>query len=1054
MAGQKPTIYTVGTAHLDTSWLWTLETTIEEYIPATLNENFERFEKFPDYTFSFEGAYRYELMEEYYPELFEKLKAYVARGRWRVAGSSYENGDVNIPSPEALFRNILLGNRYFEDRFGKRSVDIYLPDCFGFGWALPGIAAHANLKGFTTQKLTWGAASDVPFALGRWQGPDGGEIFACPDGHTYVGSLLRVRGHRCVRRALGYLRRHRMPEAALILHGVGDRGGAPKERSVATVCKELAENDSQRVQVKSAGSDDIFRDLAALPKDEQLKLPLYTGEWLLTDHGTGCYTSRLWSKRWNRQAQQLAAAAEHASAFAGFMNRLPYPKDNLNTAWKRIIAHQFHDDMTGTSLEVCYPRNWNDLMVSQQEFARMYTQGVSAVAGAMDTSFAAGQCVAVSNVTQWERREPVLARLPNRSGAVRVLDAEGSEIPSQLSRDHASVLFMAHTRPLSVTLYDIQTNARSCENHAGLHASKKCLENKHLRVMLDGNGDVCSVYSKVLHRECLQAPVRLAMFHFDGSPIYPQWELYHPELKKQASYPGDPVIELIESGPVRVAVAVTRKAGASTFRQVISLDAEAEWLRVETDMDWRSLRTLLKVELPLAAADKEASYDLGFGVARRGSNTKRGYEVPAQQWADITDAGQGFGVSVLSDCKTGWDKPDDHTLRLTAVYSPRSGRRGSVNMEGTANGPYAGSASDVLDFGRSSFAFGIFPHARGWQNGSIKAGACFGQKLAAFSAPMAQSPRGGETTLSFGEVGGQVILRALKQSEDHADEWIARVQEANGEHLANGALALGGGILACREVYASEEPRENAGAFSIKGGALQFHLGPFEIRTFALKIAQIGRAAAITQTKIDLPLEQQALPSGLYLPDSTPFLRCAGQKIALPEGKELHLTAASFEGDKEVAFGIDGVQHTATVFAAREYIGAADLPGLHASGYVKNANPVREFWHLHDKDGKDMIGAQAWFFDVAMSIGDGAKELALPADSAVVILGACVRSEETARPAAPLFDEMERLQECTVKLTPKEAKIARTPLALRLMRKGIQNGLDGLRVRLRIDWRL
>lgn len=53
-------------------------------------------------------------MEEYYPELYAKMRDYIAQGRWSVCGSAFENGDVNVPSPEALFRNILYGNRYFE----------------------------------------------------------------------------------------------------------------------------------------------------------------------------------------------------------------------------------------------------------------------------------------------------------------------------------------------------------------------------------------------------------------------------------------------------------------------------------------------------------------------------------------------------------------------------------------------------------------------------------------------------------------------------------------------------------------------------------------------------------------------------------------------------------------------------------------------------------------------------------------------------------------------------------------------------------------------------
>ena len=103
----KKKIYTVATAHLDTVWSWDFETTVSKYIYNTLVDNFKLFKKYPTYTFSFEGSYRYELMEEYYPELFDKMKEYIKQGRWNVCGSSFENGDVNIPSPEALFRNIL-----------------------------------------------------------------------------------------------------------------------------------------------------------------------------------------------------------------------------------------------------------------------------------------------------------------------------------------------------------------------------------------------------------------------------------------------------------------------------------------------------------------------------------------------------------------------------------------------------------------------------------------------------------------------------------------------------------------------------------------------------------------------------------------------------------------------------------------------------------------------------------------------------------------------------------------------------------------------------------
>ena len=1040
---EKPTIYTVATAHLDTSWHWPLERTIEEYIPRTLEENFALFEKYPEYTFSFEGAYRYALMEEYYPRLFEKLKGYVAQGRWRVAGSAWENGDTNIPSPEALLRNILLGNRYFEEKFGKRSCDIFLPDCFGFGWALPGLAAHAHLKGFITQKLQWGVANRVPFALGRWQGPDGGEIFACPDGHDYAADLRKARGNYYMRRALAMARKRGVYPAALILHGVGDQGGAPREKSVQVACGELARNDAKpgTPRVLCAGSDQIFRDLYALPAAERGAFPAYRGEWLLTTHGAGCYTSRTWSKRWNRQAEQLALAAEHACAFAGFLGRMEYPREALNTVWKRVIAHQFHDDMTGTSNEISYQRNWDDLMVSQQQFARAYTQGVSAVANAMGVSFAVGRCAAVSNVTQWERREAVELRLPQRlqGSAVRVLDADGNELPAQLNPDGQTVVFAAALAPLSVALFDVQVDARSCGLDTGLYVSEQSLENQYISVRVDANGDIASLYDKRLRRETLRTPVRLALFDFDGSPAWPAWELYYPELRrKPAEYPRKPKIEILERGPARAALKIVRQARGSTFTQVLSLDAAGEWLRVENEVDWHSRRTLLKVEVNTAASNAMADYDIGFGVIRRGVNTARRYEVPAQQWAGIADRGGAFGMAVLSDSKTGWDHPGRHTLRLTGVYTPRVGSRYDAL---------------TLDFGRSRFAFGLYPHAGGRRQeaggrylGIMRAGACFGQKPAAFWVN--HSGGEGPAALCFGSADG-MLLRALKQSEDCADEWVARVQEADGVPLAEGTLSLGGGIEAFREIYASEEERLPVNCAYIKEGALKLSLRPFEIRSFALKINPMEAAPPAQILPIDLPAQPCPL-----LPDSCPLTACEGQSVPLPAGRELRLWAASLAGDQNAAFAVGGARHIRRIYDMREAVGAGDLFRLGASGYVKPAMPVREFTHMLDGDGKVLVGVRARFFEIALPLPGEETTLTLPDDADIAILRAEVCGEAGAVPASPLFDEMERrpAAEVAVKLTPREEMDSKAKMPLRAVRCKLGVARAFLRLRMGIDF--
>ena len=99
----KKKIYTVATAHLDTVWSWDFETTVSKYIYNTLVDNFKLFKKYPTYTFSFEGSYRYELMEEYYPELFDKMKEYIKEGKMSDYQDHYYPSEMAVDAQIQTF---------------------------------------------------------------------------------------------------------------------------------------------------------------------------------------------------------------------------------------------------------------------------------------------------------------------------------------------------------------------------------------------------------------------------------------------------------------------------------------------------------------------------------------------------------------------------------------------------------------------------------------------------------------------------------------------------------------------------------------------------------------------------------------------------------------------------------------------------------------------------------------------------------------------------------------------------------------------------------------
>ena len=185
----KPTLYVTATAHLDSQWNWTVQDTIRQYVPNTFYTNFKYFDQYPDYTFTYEGAIHYMWFKEYHPDDWPTVQKYVASGRWRLAGSWINAVDTNVPSPESLMRQALYGQHFFRQEFKTVSRDVYLPDCFGFGFALPSIAAASGLTGFTTQKLTWGSSVPIPFPVGRWKGVDGSEVVANLNPGDYVTKI-------------------------------------------------------------------------------------------------------------------------------------------------------------------------------------------------------------------------------------------------------------------------------------------------------------------------------------------------------------------------------------------------------------------------------------------------------------------------------------------------------------------------------------------------------------------------------------------------------------------------------------------------------------------------------------------------------------------------------------------------------------------------------------------------------------------------------------------------------------------------------------------------
>ncbi len=1030
-------LHVIGTAHFDTQWQWTIQTSINEYIPSTFNGNFKLFEKYPDYKFSFEGAIKYMLMKEYYPEAYQKMKEYIAAGRWNICGSSLDATDVNISSPESVIRTILIGQDYYKKEFGVKSYDIFLPDCFGFGYALPTIMRHCGLSGFSTQKLTWGAPFGVPFDIGTWTGVDGSRVFAALNGGSY-GAKLRgdlskdPKWNETVDKTgeksgvyLGYR-----------YFGTGDIGGAPEDSSVFYLEKAIHSNGP--LKVISAPADLMARQMTS----EQLdKLPQFNGELLTSPHGNGCYTSQAAMKLLNRKNELLADAAERSAVMASWLGASYYPKAVLQEAWVRFLWHQFHDDLTGTSIPEAYAFSWNDELLSQNQFAGVLENTAGGVIRGLDTR-TGGIPVVVYNPLSIAREDLVEAdvELPGDFKQVRVYDAAGKEVPAQvisMNGRMAKVAIAANCGPVSYQVFDVVPSATPCSLATGLTVKKNQLENNRYKVSLNKNGDVASIYDKQAKRELLKAPIRLEMLD-NKSVAWPAWEIMYDAVQKAPrGYFDQPVITIAENGPARIALRITRMKDDSEMTQIISLAAGSGGDRLEfkNDLKWNSQRTLLKAAFPLAVSNAQATYDLGIGTIKRDNNQPKLYEVPAQQWADITQADNSYGVTVMSDYKMGWDKPADNQIRLTLVHTPETGRG------------YMDQATN--DIGVHTFSFAVGGHKGDWRNGSQWAATRLNQPLVAFVAPKHEGALGKSFSMLSVNTG-QVAVKALKQAE-LTDEIVIRVQELFGQDAKGVKAVFAAGIISAREVNGIEE---TIGKAVVENGQLVFDLTSYQPKTFAVKI---GKPATTLSKKTsqwlalnydtdgvsfdgnrtdgDFDGKGNTYPAELWPSEIASndivfkmgssadgqknFISGKGQVINLPEGRfnTVYILAAAASQDSKVEFKVDGKPVKVTIPYYSGNIGQWDSRDF-TKGYkqsvringVAHPRPIATipafikhvpvgFVATHRHLGKTDVNEAyifGYLFRVAVEIPAGAKTLQLP-DNMEVCIAAITLSDDANR---------------------------------------------------------
>lgn len=849
-------------------------------------------------------------------------------------------------------------------------------------------------------------------------------------------------------------------------YGTGDIGGTPDEDSVkrleAIVTKGTASLPPEgqyfpsgqphpewpsirvgdgAVHVISANAEQMFLDITP---SEAAGLPHYTGEMELTNHSAGSLTSQAYQKRWLRKEELLADAAEKASIAAQWLGARTYPLQRLNDAWTLVMGGQFHDIAAGTATPKAYEFAWNDDVIAMNQFAGVLSSATEGVASALDTQ-TKGIPIVIFNPLSIAREDAVEASVNFPGGmpaAVHVAGPDGKDVPAQISG--GKVIFIASVPSVGYAVYEVQPGAPAGKTASTLRVSKEGIENQYYRIKLNADGDVASIFDKAIGKELLSAPARLAI-SYDNPEHWPAWNMdwEQEQAAPKAFVSGPPQIRVVEDGPVRVAVEVSRETSGSRFVQTIMLSAGDAGKRVEfgNRIDWNTRESNLKATFPLTVSNHLATYNWDIGTIERPTAEPKKFEVPSHQWIDQTDMSGEFGATILTDCKNGSDKPSDNTIRLTLIRTP--GTAGGYEDQGTQ------------DIGHHEFVYGIAGHAAGWREAQTDWQAQrLNDPLIAFQTTKHTGPLG--RNLSLLKVSNpRIRVLAVKKAEQ-SDEIIVRLVELDGKPQPNVRVSFPAPIIAAREVNGQEQ---SVGSATVTGGTLVTSFSAYQPRTFAIRLAvSTARVARVQSSPVALPYDLasassegdhseggfdgkgNALPAEMLPPQITfhgvefqlasaktgtiNAVVAKGQTIDLPAGRYNHvyLLAASADGDQKATFEISNKKFELNVPNWGGFIGQWDdrqwsskdtshddygkMSGL-KPGYIKRADLAWYCSHHHNAAGENVAYAYSYLFGYAIELPLGVKTIRLPDNDKIRILAMSVADQAPeVKPVQLLYDAL------------------------------------------------
>lgn len=807
-----PSVVFLAQSHLDFSWLWNYDRTIEKMKLTSLRalKNIYRHSK-NGFKMNMTSPAFYWFMENYAPSVFKEIKRRIQEGKWDPVTGDWVEHDCNVVSGESMVRQRLHGQRYLRSRFGFTSAISWMPDTFGFPLQMPQVLAKSAQKYFFTNKLDWGDEYKFPLRVFEWASPDGSSVLAVNLPPKWgCAAFAPFHSSEFAKYAVGSqifrdkkvfscaedLNLPQNPEDHVsfypVLVGEGDGGAGPSEDLLEAAFRYVESSDAVR-GFYTAG--EFFRMLEKEVASKQGSLALWKDELYLPYH-RGTYTSQWWIKSLNRRAETSLFRSEFLSLMLEKIFKEPYPGSILDRAWKEFMLYQFHDPLPGSAIREVYEEARKNIpehvfSVEERLYRKIATLGdAGRESGAKTAAVKAhsSSLKAVFNPAPYSGAFPV----EKGCGEVAVARFDGSGFYRFASVvESASKIWSSHD--------------------AGRRA---VIENEFYRVEVE-DGSLVSIKDLRNDMELLSSPVEVVAYS-DKPRYWDNWEISpdyttHPKAhfvssKIKVSF-GKNFSEVLMEGSL----------DGSPFRWKIKLFRGLPFIENDIWTDWKSSRTVVKLWLNSVFSGDKVVSSTQFGhyvrpFEPRSAYEKSKWEYPHQEWEAIANDRGAFYV--VNDSLYGSGIKD--------------GKWGLTLLK-------AGNSPDPeADLYEHSWRI-LFYHSMGdWKEGKPWVVSSF---LNLKPRIIELSPKVARRVLDrpLLRVSDDVVVSAFKKWED-GEGLVLRLFSPTGEAVdAEISLGLLKEIKAVKELNLIEDViSDSPEGVEIEGNALKVSLAPWEIRTLLI----------------------------------------------------------------------------------------------------------------------------------------------------------------------------------------------------------------------------